>query len=167
MSKKKTEDLVTKDLEELQSKVGELENQLKRAVADYHNLEKRVQEGRSELSDWATTELITKLLPVVDHLFHAIEGAQMANENSGWLQGVRLAALELKKTLKEAGVEFIPDEQGEQADKFDPSLHEAIDVAEGENGKIIKIAEMGYKLNGKVVRPAKVVVGKAKEEIYG
>ncbi len=145
------------DFDNLKAQSEQLENQLKRAVADYHNLEKRVAEGRSELNNWATEDLIGKILPVMDHLFHAIEGVEAAGQDSAWLQGVRLAALELKKVLEEQGLEVIPAEPG---NTFDPLTHEAVDIAEGENDKIVKVAQLGYKLNGKVLRPAKVVVGR-------
>lgn len=51
----------------LQDLAQKLENQLKRAVADYQNLEKRIAEGRSELSNWATIELIKRILPSLEH----------------------------------------------------------------------------------------------------
>jgi len=63
------------ELNSLQTLADQLENQLKRAVADYHNLEKRVAEGRSELTKWGTSELLIKLLPTLDHLEQALAGA--------------------------------------------------------------------------------------------
>lgn len=143
-------------VEELEQKVAELDNQLKRAVADYQNLEKRVSEGRSELTKWGTNELIKKLLPVMDNLLMAIAGAQQAGESSGWLQGARLSVLELKKVLEGEGVEFI---EPIKLSDFDPNIHEAVDVRDGENGKIIECMRFGYKLKGDLLRPAQVVVG--------
>ncbi|OGE32564.1 nucleotide exchange factor GrpE, partial [Candidatus Daviesbacteria bacterium RIFCSPHIGHO2_02_FULL_41_10] len=67
MGKKKTEDFekLQKELNSVKELSVQMENQLKRAVADYHNLEKRVAEGRSELTKWGTGELLAKLLPVL------------------------------------------------------------------------------------------------------
>ena len=63
MSKKKN-----KELEQLQNRVNDLEAQLKRAVADYRNLEQRVSTGRSELTSFVGAELVKRLLPVFDFL---------------------------------------------------------------------------------------------------
>ena len=142
-------------------KVQELENQLKRAVADYHNLEKRVQEGRSELTNFVGAELIKRLLPVLDHLKTALNGVSEEEKESGWVKGVELAVKEFEAVLESEGLEEI------SADGiFDPSLHEAVDVKEdsassstGET-RILEIVKKGYNLNGKVIRPAQVVVGR-------
>jgi molecular chaperone GrpE len=68
---------------------------------------------------------------------------------------VEMAVKQLKEVLKGEGLdEIVADGQ------FDPSLHEAVDTASGKDGEIIKVAQRGYTLNGKVIRPAKVVVGR-------
>lgn len=150
MSKKKTG-----ELEELQVKVGDLENQLKRAVADYQNLDRRISEGRSELSNWTNAELIKKLLPVLDHLEIALNGISEEEKQSGWVRGVELAVKEFKQVLEQEGLgEIVADGQ------FDPNLHEAVDMKEGENEMILEVTKKGYNLNGKVLRPAQVVVGR-------
>lgn len=137
------------------SKVSELEEQLKRAVADYHNLEKRIQEGRSELTAFVGASLISKLLPVLHHLELAIAGALDQDKQSGWFKGVELSVNQFKQVLKEEGLEEIPTESG-----FDPALHEAVDMRVGEDNTILEVSQKGYTLNGKVLQPAKVVVGK-------
>ena len=162
---KKTDDLnLEQDFEKLQEQVVNLENQLKRAVADYQNLEKRVEEGRSELNNWATTDLIQKILPAVDHLETVTELGRSTlaekDETKEWFRGVELAVNQLKNALKEAGLDEIVADG-----LFDPSLHEAVDTQEGEDNKIIKVAQRGYRLNGKIVRPAKVVVGQKGAEL--
>lgn len=142
-------------VEELEIKVNELEAQLKRAVADYQNLEKRVAEGRSELTRWGTGELINKLLPALDHLEQALNGASESDQQSGWYKGVEMAVKELNQVLQSEGLEQI------KADgQFDPNLHEAIDTREGEDNKILEVVRRGYTLNGKILRPTAVVVGR-------
>jgi molecular chaperone GrpE len=150
-------------------KVQELENQLKRAVADYHNLEKRVQEGRSELTKWGTGELLVKILPVLDHLDKALEGASEEEKQSGWYKGVELAVKELQTVLQSEGLgQIVVDPaSGGTSSQFDPNLHEALDLREGEDNKILEVVRKGYNLNGKVLRPAGVVVGKSKGEQNG
>lgn len=144
-----------KELEALQQSSVAMEGQLKRAVADYHNLEKRIQEGRSELTAWGTTELLTKMITVLDYLEQATSGVTEVEKGSGWYKGVELAIKQFKEVLKSEGLdEIIAD------GVFDPSLHEALDTEEGEDNKILKVVKKGYKLNGKVLRPAGVVVGR-------
>jgi len=165
MSKKKTEDF--KELQEELDSVKELsiqfENQLKRAVADYHNLEKRVAEGRSELTKWGTSELLIKLLPTLDHLEQALAGANETERQSGWFKGVELAVKEFMQVLQSEGLDQIaadPVTSHGTGSQFDPNLHEAVDTQVGEDNKILKVVRKGYSLNGKVLRPAAVVVGR-------
>lgn len=164
MSKKKTE-----EQNKLEERVSELENQLKRAVADYRNLEKRISEGRSELTKWGTGELLVKILPVLDHLEQALGGASEQERQSGWFKGVELAVKELNQVLQTEGLNEIPADPVTShgtGSVFDPAFHEAVDTREGENDKILEVIRKGYTLNGKVLRPAGVVVGR-KEQING
>lgn len=153
-----------------EQKVVDLENQLKRAVADYRNLEQRVKEGRSELTNFVGGELIKRLLPVLDHLEQVVDLGRSTlseqSESKGWFQGVELAVKEFKQVLQQEGLEEIP-----AVGEFNPSLHEAVDTQEvppsldssGEpkENMILKIVRKGYNLNGKVLRPAQVVVGRS------
>lgn len=143
------------EMSQLQELSGQLEAQLKRAVADYQNLEKRISEGRSELSSWATAEFIKKILPVVDNFNKAIAGASEEDKKSGWFKGVEMGLKQLSQVLAHEGLDEV------KADgQFNPALHEAIDMREGNDGEVLEILEKGYTLNGKILRPAKVVVGK-------
>ena len=151
MAKKKTE-----EFEQLQNRVSELENQLKRAVADYQNLEKRVSEGRSELTSFMGAELVKRLLPVLDHLEQSLSGMSEEEKQSGWAKGVELAVKEFKSVLQSEGLdEIVADGQ------FDPALHEAVDTRDGVDNTILEVVRKGYNLNGKVIRPAGVVVGRS------
>ncbi len=153
MAKKKNE-----ELEQLQQTVNDLENQLKRAVADYRNLEQRISQGRSELTSFVGAELIRKLLPVLDHLEKSLDGVSESERQSGWFRGVELAVKELQSVLQQEGLEEIA-----AGGQFDPALHEAVDTRNGDDNMILEVARKGYNLNGKVLRPAQVVVGR--EEI--
>ena len=163
--------------QQLEQRVAELENQLKRAVADYRNLEQRVSEGRSELTSFVGGELIRRLLPVLDHLEIVIEHGRPVlserSESKEWFKGVELAVKEFKSVLQQEGLEEIvadPSTSLGTSVQFDPSLHEAVDVREmppsldssGEpkDNMILEVVRPGYKLNGKVLRPTQVVVGK-------
>lgn len=152
-------DKLQSELDGVKDLSAQLETQLKRAVADYQNLERRVSEGRSELSSWASASLIDKLLPTLDHLEMVVELGRdtlaQKEETKEWFRGVELAVNQLKQTLSDEGLEEIPTDG-----VFNPSLHEAVDTQEGEDGSIIRVAQRGYTLGGKVLRPTKVVVGR-------
>ncbi len=142
-------------IQELEQKIADLDNQLKRAVADYRNLEQRVSQGRSELTSFVGAELVKKLLPILDHLEQALSGISEEEKQSGWVKGVELAVKEFNQVLTQEGLaEIVAD------GLFDPSLHEAVDTAEGEDNKILKVVRKGYNLNGKILRPAGVIVGR-------
>lgn len=155
---------VQSDFEELQAKFEEVSNQLKRAVADYRNLERRVAEGRSELNTWASADLVERILPTLDHLEMVVElGKPILSEKEElkeWFRGVELAVSQLKSTLKDEGLDEIAADG-----QFDPNLHEAVDTKPGEENRILKVAQRGYTLKGKVIRPAKVVVGRKDQEV--
>ena len=140
----------------LEERIVDLENQLKRAVADYQNLEKRINEGRSELTNFVGAELIKSLLPVFDHLEQALVGISEQEKQSGWVKGVELAVKEFNQVLQSEGLDEIPADG-----VFDPALHEAVDTRDGEDNKILEVVRKGYNLNGKVLRPAQVVVGRS------
>lgn len=136
------------DIVHLKQKISELENQVKRTLADYQNLEKRVAEQRRELIINANKHLLLRLLPVLDTLMFALLHTKD--------KGLELSIQQFMDALKAEGVKKI-----ETKDKvFDPKLMECIEVAGGEEGKVISEVLAGYTLNDEVLRPAKVKVGK-------
>lgn len=143
------------DAKKLEEELMSLDAQLKRALADYRNLERRVQDDALGFAHRSRAELVVKLLPVLDSLDQATAGAGETETHSGWFQGVVMAVKQLRQVLAEEGLVEI-DTSGQ----FDPNLHEAIDLQEGDNDKILEVAQRGYTLNGKVIRPARVIVGR-------
>ena len=147
--KKKNEDKDEKQ-DDLKEKYEELENQLKRTLADYQNLEKRVAEDRAEWIKMANKQLLLRLLPALDGL--------MLAEKHTKDQGIALSIKAMLDALKTEGVEKI-----EVAGKdFDPNTMECVQVIEGkENGKVAEELRAGFTLYGKVLRPTQVAVGKS------
>ena len=136
-------------IEELETKITELTNNWKRALADYANLEKRVKNEREELFKVASSLILIQFLPILDNLAKA---AQVSNE-----AGVALILKQLEDTLRNLGVSSF----GAKGETFDPNLHEAIVTdPNGENNKITEVLNQGYMYDNKVLRPAKVRVGK-------
>jgi len=133
------------------SVVVRLENQLKRALADYHNLERRVDEERKLLAQLSSAILIEKFLPVLDNL----ENAQKHLND----QGLEMVIKQFKDILATEGVEEIVAEGAQ----FDPHFHEATEVVEGQkDGLVVKVIRKGYKIDSKVLRPTQVAVSRTK-----
>ncbi len=133
---------------ELQEKVVELENNWKRALADYSNLQKRFAEERQSIVKFANSTLILRLLSVLDNL----EMLQLHSED----EGLKLVVKDFSQTLQEEGVTEIKVEGA----FFDSTLMDAIEMVEGEEGKVTEVCSKGYILKDKVLRPARVKVGK-------
>jgi molecular chaperone GrpE len=144
MSKKDEKPIEKQENEELEN----LENQLKRALADYQNLEKRIAEEKGIWLKVANKNLLLKLLPGLDSLLLAEKHTQD--------EGVKISIKHFLDILENEGVKKI-----ETAGKaFDPNLMEAIGTADGEEGKVIEEARAGYMLFDSILRPAQVIVGK-------
>jgi molecular chaperone GrpE len=144
------------EFDALKELTGQLEDKYKRALADYQNLQKRTQEEKIGWIRTANGNLIERLLPALDHLQTALKGAKESDQKSSWLQGVEMTVLELQRVLEEEGLQKVPTET------FDPTIHEVVEAREGKDGVIEDVFQMGYTLNGKLLRPAKVAVGKGK-----
>ena len=130
----------------------ELQDRLARALADYQNLEKRIEREKADFIKFTNAILLDRLLPVLDNL-EKMEGSPSD-------QGLKIAVSELKSILKAEGVEEI--EAGGK--KFAPSEMECLEKVKGAENEVVVVCQKGYKLNGKVLRPAKVKVGAGKKE---
>lgn len=138
-------------VKELEKKLLRTEDQLKRAVADYRNLEKRVTEEKKELIKFANKELLLSLLPALDTLFLADKYTED--------QGIKLTVKSVIESLKHVGVEKIDTENK----RYDPQTMECVETVEGKEDMIIEEAKPGFTLYGKLLSPALVKVGKKKE----
>jgi molecular chaperone GrpE len=144
-------------IEELQAKNEELMNNWKRAVADFENFKKRREGEAREILEYAKEMTVMKLMPSLQSLEMVLKFAPDDEKYKDWLTGLKATIMQLEKTMEELGVVKIKT-VGEQ---FDPTHHEAVEEVEGEKGKVMKEVQPGFMLNGKVIIPAKVVVGKA------
>jgi molecular chaperone GrpE len=126
-----------------------------RAAADFQNYKRRVEQERSEFTQIANASLIFNLLPIVDDLERALDNVDAHLAGLTWLDGVRLIHRKFEALLEMNGVAEIPAD----GQDFDPNVHEAVMYAEGEAGKVLNVAQKGYTLGGRVLRPAMVVVG--------
>jgi molecular chaperone GrpE len=125
-----------------------------RTQAELENLRKRAARDVAQAGERAKARLIRELLPVLDNLERALATANPEEDHLA--EGVRLVHVELVSTLERNGIKAF-DPAGEP---FDPTVHEAISMREGDNGSgmVLDVVEKGYKLGDAVIRPARVVV---------
>ncbi len=153
-------DRVERDLDEFAATKRERDEYLElaqRTRADFENYRKRVAKETSEALSRGKAELARELLPVLDNLERALRAGEDPSAQDALARGVALVLEELRGKLERAGVEAF-DPTGEP---FDPKFHEALSTqpAEGTgSGVVLETVEKGYRLNGQVLRPARVVV---------
>jgi molecular chaperone GrpE len=126
-----------------------------RTQADFENWRKRAAKESAAAGERAKSGLVRELLPVVDNLERALASAEESEQHLA--EGVRLVHSELLAVLERNGVEAF-DPKGE---KFDPGVHEALSTREEDGAKpgtVLDVVEKGYRANGAVLRPARVVV---------
>jgi molecular chaperone GrpE len=125
-----------------------------RTQADFENYRKRVARDAAAAQERGVAKLARELLPALDNLDRALEAAA---EEDPLLEGVRLVRAELAAALGRVGIEsFSP-----AGEPFDPEQHEAIvqrPVEGAEPGSVAEVYQPGYRLNGTIIRPARVVV---------
>jgi len=134
-------------------RIAELENNWKRALADYKNLERRTAEEKEEFAQFANMVLIQRLLPIVDNL----QLLEKHVEDTG----LKMIVKEFKQVLEDNGVVSMEAYKKDfDADKMD--CIETVECEEKDQGKVVEVITEGYLFKNKVLRPAKVRVGKAK-----
>ena len=132
----------------LEQKIAELEHNWRRALADYQNLQKRLNQQQTAIVKFANASLIDKLLGILDDLDRAVKHHQ----NEQWLKLIRN---QLHDILQSEGVSEI-DALGA---KFDPNTMDCIHMVEDQKNKVTAVMLKGYKYHDHVLRPAKVEVG--------
>ena len=151
-------------VDELQQALEEVEKYKDlalRAEAEMQNLQRRTARDVENAHKFALEKFLQNLLPIVDSLEKAIEAAEQAagSEDDPMLEGVRLCNKLLLDLLGREGIEII-DPVGEP---FDPNEHQAISTVENpemEPNSVFAVVQKGYRLNGRLVRAAMVMVTK-------
>jgi molecular chaperone GrpE len=150
-------------IESLQKEKDELFGKLQRVSADYANFQKRVPRQIADTIGYEKERIIKALLPVLDNFEHTLQNARSA-EKDGLVKGIRIIYDQLLDVLKSHNVEQV-DALGE---KFDPVVHEAMTQQtnlQKEEGVVLEEFQKGYRLNGRVIRPSRVVVNKLPEQM--
>lgn len=138
-------------------KIEELQDRLKRQMAEFDNYRKRTEKEKSAMYEIGARDIIEKILPVLDNFERGLAAVPEDVKDSSFAEGVTMIYKQFVKTLEDIGVEAI-EAQGKT---FDPSLHNAVmhieDEAYGEN-EISQELQKGYKYRGTVVRHSMVQV---------
>jgi molecular chaperone GrpE len=146
-------------LEELGSKLNEINDKYLRLSAEFDNYRKRTLKEKMELTKSAGEGILKRVLPVIDDFDRALAHLDDAKDSQAIKDGIILIYNKFKEFLNQQGVKEIDAKD----QPFDTDLHEAITKipapAEEMKGKVIDCVEKGYLLNDKVIRFSKVVVG--------
>lgn len=154
---KKEIDELKARLEEEKENSAKMLDMAKRLQADFENYRKRTERESEEYRKYATKDLVSELINVADDLERALASVK---EEDALSMGVRAVRGNLMKILEAQGLKEIPTEG-----KFDPNMHEALMVSEGdEDDMVAEVYQKGYMMNGKVLRYAKVRVTKKKQD---
>ena len=151
------------EIEDLKRQLGEKHDRLLRALAEVDNVKRRTQREREEYVRYANENLVRELLPVLDNFDRALDAARASREAAKVVEGIALIQRELLKVLDRVGV----SRYSAVGERFDPNRHEATGrVVSVDQPPDTVVAEMaaGYLLNGRVLRPAQVVVAAAPDE---
>ena len=145
---------VKEDLDAAERKAQDYLALAQRTQADFENYRKRMARENAQAVDRGVAKLAKELLPALDHLDIALKAAE---GHEDVVKGFAMVAGELKAALERVGIQaFSP-----KGEAFDPNEHEAMasqPSEEAESGTVIDVYQSGYRINGAVLRPARVVV---------
>ena len=145
--------------ERLKMEVRDSVDKALRATAELENIRKRTSRDIENAHKYALERFVNELLPVIDSMELGINASQSAEDIESLREGMDLTLKKLFDCLEKFGVKAI-DPTGE---KFDPEWHEAVSMQElegSDSGQVVTVMQKGYELNGRLVRPAMVVVAK-------
>lgn len=158
-TKKSKKDKTAEKLIELEDALNKKDDQHLRLQAEFDNYRKRTLKEKMELTKSAGESILVNVLPVMDDFERALLSMQDTNEASSIKEGIDLIYKRFNEFLKQNGITEIESKEQD----FDTDLHEAITKipapTEELKGKIVDVIQKGYRLNDKVIRYAKVVIG--------
>ncbi|MCJ7730215.1 MAG: nucleotide exchange factor GrpE [Sedimentisphaerales bacterium] len=150
-------------VESLIKEKKEIFEKLQRVAADYENFQKRVPRQIDDTIAYKKEKIIKTLLPTLDNFEHTLQNAHSAENLNVLVEGIRIIYDQMLDALKANGVEQI----NSLGQKFDPAMHEAImqkAEADQEDETVLEEFQKGYKLDGRVIRPSRVIINKLQSE---
>ena len=158
-SAEETSDNCDDKVKKLEAELEEWKNSYTRKLAEFQNFTKRKENEVAEMRKYASEGIIVKLLENIDNLERAVDASKESQNFDSLIEGVNMILNNLKNLLTEEGVEEI-----EAAGKeYDPYEHKAMiteNKEELDDNVVVQVFQKGYKMKGKVVRPAMVTVNK-------
>ena len=158
-AEKSAEETSEDKIQKLEAELQEWKNSYTRKLAEFQNFTKRKENEVAEMRKYASEGIIVKLLDNVDNLERAVDASKESQNFDSLIEGVNMILNNLKNLLTEEGVEEI-----EAAGKeYDPYEHKAMiteNKEELDDNVVVQVFQKGYKMKGKVVRPAMVTVNK-------
>lgn len=146
-------------LEAAQKQVQDEKNKYVYLMAEFDNYRRRVSQEKLDLIDTAAKGVINELLPVVDNFERALKALEESEATDAAKTGTELIYKQLLDVLKKKGVTEI-EAMGKELDTDEQEAVAQVPAPdEGQKGKVVDVIQKGYKLNGKVIRFAKVVIG--------
>ncbi len=145
---------LTRQLEEAEAKASEYKDGWQRAQADFQNYKRRIERDNDAVYASMKSDILRRVLPVLDDLERALQNRP---GDDAWVSGVELIAQKFRAVLESEGLKRIEAE----GKPFDPNFHEAISHEPSEtveSGHVITVAQNGYMLGERVIRPALVRV---------
>jgi molecular chaperone GrpE len=145
------------ELEKLQAEVLEHQQRTLRVQADFDNFRRRTQKEKEDLGKYASSKLITELLPVIDNFERALQASEENPEFESFSKGVSMIFRQLESVLATEGLTAMKS----VGEPFNPEYHQAIMQVESdeyEEGIVVEEVQKGYMLKDKVLRPAMVKV---------
>ena len=131
-----------------------------RTQADLMNYKRRAEQEKEEIGRFGNTAMMLSLLPIMDDLERALISIPDDLAKHSWVDGIRLIERKLQANLEVQGLSQVKA----LGEPFDPNLHEAMMQGKGKEGTVVEEIEKGYKLNNRLIRPSKVVVGSGEEK---
>ena len=147
-------------LEDMKKQYDELKDKYLRLFADFENYKKRTVKDKLDMMKTAAQDTLSALLPILDDFDRAGKAAEQSGNADSFNDGIGLIVQKMTSALSQKGLKVM-DTNGVE---FDPELHEALTEIPAPNkdlkGRVVDTIEKGYYLNDKIIRHAKVVVGK-------
>ena len=159
-SMEETSDDCGNKVKKLEAELQEWKNSYTRKLAEFQNFAKRKENEVAEMKKFASEGIILKVLENIDNLERAENASTETKNFDALVEGVNMILRNLKYMLSEEGIEEIEAAEGVQ---FNPYEHQAMMTEakdELDNDIIVQVFQKGYKLKGKVIRPAMVTVNK-------
>lgn len=167
MSNEKLQEL-NKKIKKLEEEVEKLKKQSKeylegwkRARADYANLKDEIEKEKELIIKFANTNLFSEIIPILHNFKNALENLPDIKDKNfqNWILGIKQIYKQFENILKKYNVEIV----GKKGEVFNPEIHEAVlEETADKPGIVLKVVALGYKIDGKLILPAKVVVSKKK-----